>query len=302
MAPLAGIPRYTLRPPLVKKNSMKGEWYTINFAVGCTHGCVFCYVDHFHKRYSRDRVGSLVLRKWGQYFAIPSNIEQLIAETPWWRWRGKNVFMSSTHDPFLPQLADTGYRIARKALAYGLRLTIATRSILVERYMPRLAGHDNLTIMVSIPTLNEQFSRLIEPRVAPPRRRLKVLEKAKALGIRTGALVAPLFPPVPQRENLREDLDQLLSELARIGVDVVYSEALHRRGLNMHYLRETLGEEPPVNPLVEEMLMSLFAELAEKHGLDYVWIPEYYELEEIPRGSIRGTRMGHEKPCCVEDG
>lgn len=292
---LKAVPRYRLKPPLVKKNSMKGEWYTINFAVGCTHGCVFCYADHFHKKYSRERVGDIVLRKWGQYFAVADNLEELIAQTPWWRWRGKNVFMSSAHDPFLPQLAEWGYRIARKALSYGIHLTIATRSTHVEKYLPRLAGYENLTLMVSIPTLDERLSRLIEPRVAPPRRRLEILEKARSLGIRIGALVAPLFPPIRARENLRDDLDRLLGELARLGVDVVYSEALHRRGMNLHLVERALGERVPVNQLVEEMLYSVFAELAGKHGLRFVWVPEY-ELE-IP-DYIGGSRTG--SACCVE--
>src|SRR6266545_3067919 len=44
------------------------EGWNLNFAVGCTHACPFCYVDAIHKRFGSSRYGDLVRAKWGDYF------------------------------------------------------------------------------------------------------------------------------------------------------------------------------------------------------------------------------------------
>src|SRR3989442_11794854 len=40
------------------------EGWCLNFAVGCTHACPFCYVDSIHKRFG-GRYGELTQQKWG---------------------------------------------------------------------------------------------------------------------------------------------------------------------------------------------------------------------------------------------
>jgi len=285
---------YILRPPLIKKNSMRDDWYVINFAVGCTHGCVFCYSDYFHKKYSYERVGEIVYKKWGQYFAIPQNIDEVIEETPWWKWRGKNVWMSSSHDPYLPQLLKITEKILRKAINYQINLTIATRSKLVLQHLELLKkGKDRITVMISIPTLNEDFSRIIEPRVPTPRQRIEILKTLIKNGIKTGVLMAPLFPPNRHNPDVYRDMENLIKELSKIGVEVVIAEALHRRGLNLYYLREVLGEKIPVNKQVEEELMKIFFVVTKKYGVYGEWIPEYISDE-----TLGAYYMKEKKYCC----
>src|SRR3990170_7942508 len=109
------------------------EGWCINFAVGCTHACPFCYVDAIHKRFGKTRYGDAVLQDWGNYLLIPSNLPEAIEETPWHRWSGKEVMMSSTHDPYLPKLAAAARQILEHALPAGVRFCLQTRSFLVTR-------------------------------------------------------------------------------------------------------------------------------------------------------------------------
>ncbi|TLZ51041.1 MAG: hypothetical protein E6K18_05960, partial [Methanobacteriota archaeon] len=122
LAPLVRVPStvvegtYRCSPPLIRASKLTSkanggvgknlsQGWNLNFAVGCTHACPFCYVDSIHKRWGVGRFGDVVLQKWGDYLLIPENLDEAIDETPWHRWRGKEAMMSSTHDPYLPKLA-----------------------------------------------------------------------------------------------------------------------------------------------------------------------------------------------------
>jgi len=141
--------RYRCSPPLIRPSKLTSkanggvgknlsEGWNLNFAIGCSHGCPFCYVDAIHKRWGEGRFGDLVLRKWGDYLLVPENLEEAIDATRWERWRGKEAMMSSTHDPYLPRLAGAAREILQHALPAGVRLCIQTRSCLVLRDLPLL--------------------------------------------------------------------------------------------------------------------------------------------------------------------
>ena len=55
-------------------------------------------------------------KSWGDYFFIPMNINDAIEETNWTKWKGEEVMMCSTHDPYLPQLVPMTRKILEKAL------------------------------------------------------------------------------------------------------------------------------------------------------------------------------------------
>lgn len=263
---------YKVSVPLVKPSKIyeMGGW-VINFAVGCTFGCKFCYVDEIHKKFSLKRIGEIVLNEWGYYFAVPSNLNEAIEETPWEKWRGKEVMMSSTHDPYLPQLYKWARRILEKALPAGLRINILTRSPLVERDFDLLLKYKRqVSVNVSIATMDEAFSRIIEPRVVNPKRRLEIIRKAKNLALRTGVHVAPICPPNRIRPDLEQDIDLLAKELYVIKPDAISAESLHIRGKNISYMRNAIGEEVSLLGF-EEKAKNVFCRTMEKYGLSYEW-------------------------------
>jgi DNA repair photolyase len=274
---------YRIRPPLVRPSRLasrdaggvgKGlsDGWAVNFAVGCSFGCPFCYVDHIWKGYGRARFGS--------YLLVPHNLDEAIRETPWERWSGVEVLMSSTHDPFLPQLAEGAMKILEVALPKGVRFCVQTRSPLAARSIPLLSRYrEQVRLQVSIATMDRQFARLIEPRVAPPESRLNLLREAKGAGLKVGVIVAPVFPPVPQRPDWRSDLEAVFRALAEIKPDFVYGESFHIRGMNVVYLREALGVEIDGRalPAFDREAGRFFEELCARYGLKGEWWYEYAE-------------------------
>lgn len=274
---------YDIRPPLIKPSKLTyvenggvgkelSDGWALNFAIGCIHACPFCYVDNIHKRFTFTRVGDVVQRPWGMYFLKPRNIDETIKKTPWKRWKGKLVMMSSTHDPYLPQLYPIPRKILEKALPAGVKFLIQTRSVLVTKDLDLLSRYkDQVILQVSIATLKEKFASIIEPRAPPPKARLEVLRKAKEVGLKAGVIVAPVFPPNKVREDVKEDLEMIMKELADIGVDQVFGEMLHERGMNMEYIESLLWEKVKIDKELDEELGKMFTELLNKYHLRGKW-------------------------------
>jgi DNA repair photolyase len=289
------VSEFRINPPLVKPSRLTSKdaggvgkdlsnGWVVNFAVGCSFGCPFCYVDYIWKGYGRAKFGSVVDLRWGDYLLLPTNLDEAIKVTPWERWNGVEVLMSSTHDPFLPQLVEGAIKILEAALPKGVRFCIQTRSPLAARSIPILSRHrEQVRLQVSIATMDRQFSRLIEPRVASPEARLNLLRKAKEAGLRVGVIIAPIFPPVPQRPDWRSDMEEIFRELAAIEPDFVYGESLHIRGMNVVYLKEVLGVEISHKELskLDREAGRQFEELAERYRVRGVWWYEYGRNESL---------------------
>jgi len=276
---------YIINPPLIKKSRLttveKGgigkqlsDGWAINYAVGCTHACRFCYVDNIHKRYGKKRYGKLIERSWGNYFLIPSNIDEAIEKTEWSKWKGIEVMMSSTHDPYLPHLLKITHKILEKALPYGVNFCIQTRSPLLAKDFPFLIKYKTqIRIQTSISTLNNKLARLIEPRVAPPKSRLELINRAKEYGFNTGVIIAPVFPPTKIRSSPPEDLESIIKELAKIRPDNIYGESLHVRGSNISEIEFALGEKVNVKNF-DMNIEKIFYNLLMKYNLKGKWWKE----------------------------
>jgi DNA repair photolyase len=250
------------------------EGWCVNFAVGCTHACPFCYVDAIHKRFG-GRYGDLTQMRWGDYFLVPSNLDDAIERTPWKRWAGREVMMSSTHDPYLPNLALHARKILERALPAGVRFCIQTRSVLVRKDFNLLTEYpDQVRLQVSIATLSGDLSRRIEPRVPAPTRRLELLALAKKAGLRVGVIIAPVFPACVLRPDVQEDLRSIAAALAQIKPDHIYGESLHVRGENVRLVEEAIGEKLRLTNGFDRGLARLFREELARAGLSGVWWPE----------------------------
>jgi DNA repair photolyase len=268
--------------------SMKGsgkdlsDGWAVNFAVGCTHGCLFCYVDRIWRLHSVNRRSAyygLRLGEWGEYFHVPENLGMLIRSTPWWRWRGARLLMSSMHDPYLPELYWPNKwprRILETALPHGVRFTVLTRSVLPMYDFDLYARYrGQVLLMASIPTLDGAFARITEPRAPPPSARLSMLRRAREAGLEVGVVVAPIIA----RPGWREDLERLFKALAELGPRVVFGEALHARGLNLARLRAA-GVPAAAGPSVDEEAGRIFEKLLREFGLQGAY---WYERRQERR-------------------
>jgi DNA repair photolyase len=278
--------KYAISTPLIKQSKLtyveKGgvgkqlsDGWALNFAIGCMFGCRFCYVDAIHKQWGARRVGNIVFNDWGYYFAVPENLDDAIEETKWSRWEGQEVMLSSTHDAYLPQLYKWTHKILEKALEAGVRFCIQTRSPIVERDFDLIKRyHKQVRLQISVATLDVKLSRIIEPRVVPPQKRMDVLRKASDAGISTGVILAPIFPKLKIRPDLDDDLESMASGLAKINPDHIYGESIHVRGLNLAYLEQAVGEKLVLDRF-DIAAEALFHSKLKKHGLCGIWWQEH---------------------------
>ncbi len=277
---------YRCSPPLIRPSKLTSkqrggvgknlsEGWNLNFAVGCTHGCPFCYVDAIHKRFGQARYGDGVLNKWGDYFLMPENLNEAIERTPWARWKGKEAMMSSTHDPYLPKLAAAARNILEHALPAGVRLCIQTRSVLVTRDLDYLAQFsDQVRLQVSIATMNRDLARVIEPRVPLPEARIQVLRRAKDKGLTVGVILAPIFPTVAPRFDFAADLRVMAEALRDVQPDHIYGESLHLRGENLRLVQEALGEDVFIGRGFDRAAARVFHRELDAVGLCGTWWPD----------------------------
>ena len=274
--------QYRISPPLVKPSKLTyktnggvgkdlSDGWAVNFIIGCTMACRFCYVDEIHKKWGNARVGDIVYEDWGNYIGIPYNLDEVIEETEWSKWKGREIMLSSTHEPYLPFISAWTRKILERALPEGVRFCIQTRSPLVERDFNLLKDYKNqIRLQVSIATYNTEFSRVIESRVVPPQRRMEILEKAKNEGLDTGIIVAPVFPPIRLRKNVEEDLHEIAYELARIRPNHIYGESFHVRGLNQLYVEQALGEQLNLEGF-DQIARRIFYRVLRRYDLKGVW-------------------------------
>jgi DNA repair photolyase len=273
---------YKINPPLIKPSKLtyveKGgigkelsDGWALNYAVGCTHACRFCYVDSIHKRYDSKRIGKYVNRSWGDYFYTPYNIDEAIEKTKWSKWSGIEVMLSSMHDPYLPQLYETTKKIIIKALENGVKLCVQTRSTLVKKDFDIYTKYkDQVRIQVSVSTMNKDLSRFIEPRVSSPNERIDIIREAKNKGLKAGIIIAPVMPPLKIRPDVIGDMEEIIRSISDIKPDFIYGESIHARGSNIKEMESLLGEPLYINSFDKPVEKNFYL-LLKKYNLKGEW-------------------------------
>ncbi|HEX2194600.1 MAG TPA: radical SAM protein [Candidatus Limnocylindria bacterium] len=190
-------PQYAEEPcrtALTRVKGMPFRW-SLNPYTGCVHQCTFCYVRGFELRAGRpsdDRYGTRV--------RVKTNIVDLLRrELARKSWKHDEVAVGTATDPYQP--AEGRYRLTRGCIqALGASATpfsLITRGPMIVRDIDVLveAGRAaEVSINISVPTLDERIWRTTEPGTAHPRQRLRALSRLVTAGIRAGVGMAPILP------------------------------------------------------------------------------------------------------------
>lgn len=214
-------PDYAIEPcrtALTRVRGMPFRW-SLNPYTGCVHRCTFCYVRGFELRAGRPPDG-----RYGTRIRVkPNVVEVLRRELARRSWRREEVAVGSATDPYQP--AEGRFRLTRgciQALADAATpFSLITRGPLIVRDIDVLraaADVAQVTVNISIPTLDERVWRTTEPGTAHPRQRLRALSRLAQAGIRAGVGMAPILPglsddPAKLREVARAARDAGASHL-----------------------------------------------------------------------------------------
>ena len=190
-------------------NRVRGMGFTwsLNPYTGCAHQCVFCYARATHAYRELDGV-----REWGSMLGVKVNVAAVLRDDLAGRaYCGEEIAIGTATDPY--QALEGRYRLMRGVLA-ALRdarapFHITTRSPIVVRdadLLAQCATRADISVNVSIATLDERLAREIEPTVAPPRQRLRTVRMLADAGIRVGVAVAPVLPELTDGGSALRDV------------------------------------------------------------------------------------------------
>lgn len=174
---------------------------SINPYRGCEHGCVYCFA-----RPSHAYVGlSPGLDFETRLFYKADAARLLEAELAAKNYRCAPLMLGANTDPYQP--IEKTHKVTRSILEVLLRykhpVNITTKGALVARDVDLLAefAREGLVrVMFSIPTLDDDLKRVLEPRAAAAGARLKAMRVLSGAGVPTGVLVAPIIPVLTEHE------------------------------------------------------------------------------------------------------
>jgi DNA repair photolyase len=242
---------------LNRVHGMPFEW-SINPYRGCQHRCVFCYARRTHAFLERDGVAD-----WGDKIYVKTNAPAVLRrELARSRGRSLDVCVGTATDPYQP--LEGTYRITRGIFAELARAAtpahLITRSPLVVRdvdVLTDLSRRASFTVGISLPTLDPELSRRIEPTVAPPAKRLFAVQSLAAKGIRVGVAVAPILPGLTDDAKT---IERVLRAARDCGASFVWHNVLNlgevTRDAYFRFLDETF---PKLIPLYDALYRGKYA-------------------------------------------
>ena len=176
----------------LSKSNLPGFDFVINPYIGCSHACLYCYAS-FMKRITNHS------ENWGSFIDIKLTDKELDLK----KIQNKNIFMSSVTDCYLPLEKD--YLITRNILEelerVSCNLTISTKSSLILRDLDILKRFKNLTICISINTVDEGFKNDMD-KASSIKERINTLKVLHENNIHTVAFVSPIFPYITNIEDI----------------------------------------------------------------------------------------------------
>ncbi|MFW9786606.1 MAG: radical SAM protein [Candidatus Thorarchaeota archaeon] len=174
---------------IITKSRIPGIDFVINPYIGCQHGCIYCYAE-FMKRFT-NHSGD----QWGEFLDVKQyDMSRIKPE----KYDGKTLLFSSVTDPYTPLEVkyENTKRVLEKLIGTTASIQILTKSKLVTRDIDLFEQFGKIRIGISISTLDERVSRVIEPRASKPMERLEALQTISQAGIPTYVFVSPIFPMI----------------------------------------------------------------------------------------------------------
>ncbi len=198
----------------VNAPSMPFSW-SFNPYRGCQHGCSFCYARSTHEFIgleSDDTFQKHILIKGNAPEALEQQLVKMLRSANG-RSRLGTIALGTATDPYQQIEAKAG--ITRRSLEifahYQVPVSITTRSPLLLRDLDILSKIPEVSVNVSIHTLDMQTWRSFEPFSPLPAKRLDMAAQLSKRGIHTNIFLAPILPFITDSE---QHLFPLLSAIA----------------------------------------------------------------------------------------
>ena len=217
--------------------------WTLNPYRGCTHGCHYCFARRFHSQFdlgSGDDFSSVILVKVN--FA-----EVLRRELARPSWKKGLVAFGTATDPYQP--IEGHYKITRRSLealaAHPTPVGLVTKGPMAVRdcdILADLSRRTQCTVYFSVPTVDEDDWRLLEPGTAHPLQRLRAVRTLNDAGVNAGVLMSPIVPGITSHPA---KLQRTVRAIADHGACFMGASLLHLEGGTRTHFLEFLSREFP---------------------------------------------------------
>jgi DNA repair photolyase len=164
------------------------------------------------------------------------------------------IVLSSATEAYMPAEKKIGLTrsLLEVILKYRFPVHMITRSMLVLRDLDVLKCINKDAVLpedlksrvsggviasFSIPSVNEQLSKVMEPGAALPRERMETMKQFKQEGILSGVVAMPIFPFLSDSDN---DIEALIREAKRHGADYVLFSTLTLSGIGQEHTYRVL--------------------------------------------------------------
>lgn len=262
------------------KSNLPASDYVINPYVGCPHGCRYCYAS-FMKRFTGHK------EDWGDFIDVKKCNKKIDLK----KISGKNVFLSSVTDCY--NELEEKYLVTRSILEQLIYsdcyLSISTKSSLILRDIDLLKQIKNLTVSMSINTLDENFKNDMD-KASSIKCRLNTLRELHSNGIYTVLFMSPIFPYLTDWKEI--------IEVSKEYVDEYWFENLNLRGSYkkdiLDYIKDNYNDIYPryveiydkKNNEYWELLANDINSYCDSNNIKYVNYFYHKELVEKKKDSI----------------
>src|SRR3989475_8990390 len=238
--------------------------WTINPYRGCEFACKYCYARYTHE-FMEMRDGVDFEKKiYVKQHAADLLRQELRRVKP-----GEEIAIGTATDPYQP--AERRYEVTRAILEEfarheGLELGIVTKSNLVLRdidLLQEIGRKNDISVHVTITTLNVDLARILEPRAPRPDLRLEAVRRLNQAGINAGVSCSPVIPEITDSPR---DLDAVARATAEAGGKHIFANPLFLKPCSAAVFMPFLEKEFP-----------RLAENYRRRYQDHAFLPKSYQ-------------------------
>jgi DNA repair photolyase len=232
----------TCRSALNPVKGMPFNW-TLNPYRGCTHACHYCFARRYQTQFELgpdDHFSTVI-------FVKINLVDVLRKELDKPSWPREQVAVGTATDPYQP--IEGHYKLTRGSLqaliAGRTPIGLVTKGPMVVRdadLLAELGRTSGCTIYMSVPTVNEDAWRALEPGTAPPLQRLRAVRQLREAGVNAGVLMAPVVPGFTTQPARLEATIKAIADhgAAFMGANLMYL----KEGTRDHFMRFLSQEFP----------------------------------------------------------
>jgi DNA repair photolyase len=252
----------TCRSALNAVQGMPFNW-TLNPYRGCTHACHYCFARRYQTQFELgpdDHFSSVI-------FVKVNMVDVLRKELDKPSWMREQVAVGTATDPYQP--IEGHYKLTRGSLEALLAgrtpIGLVTKGPMVVRdadLLAELGRRYGCTVYMSVPTVDEDAWRALEPGTAPPLQRLRAVRQLRDAGVNAGVLMAPVVPGFTTQPSKLEATIKAIADhgAAFMGANIMYLKG----GTRDHFMGFLAKEFPHMVDSYNRLYAGAYA------GSDYV--------------------------------